>query len=136
MPPNNNKNMKNKKLHSEDYFNDSRDYWWNKDFLSLMAQRLHLDRVQTILDVGSGQGHWGQLLLAFLDSDAQLTGIEPEKEWVKVATARAKKIGLESKTNYVNGSGEKLPFPNNSFDMVTCQTVLIHVEILSTFFKK
>lgn len=28
-----------KKLHSEEYFGEQRDFWWNGDFLELMAKR-------------------------------------------------------------------------------------------------
>src|SRR5215471_21826965 len=50
--------------HSAEYFGDTRDYWWNLDFLELIGKRLSFDHVQDVLDVGSGVGHWGQLTLA------------------------------------------------------------------------
>jgi hypothetical protein len=40
--------------HSAAYFGDTRDYWWNADFLALMGRRLSLDRVHDALDVGCG----------------------------------------------------------------------------------
>jgi cyclopropane fatty-acyl-phospholipid synthase-like methyltransferase len=43
--------------HSAEYFGETRDYWWNLDFLELMGRRLSLDRVQDVLDVGCGIGH-------------------------------------------------------------------------------
>ncbi len=46
------------KGHSEEYFGDFRDYWYNRDFLELMAKRWELEKVNTLLDVGSGQCHW------------------------------------------------------------------------------
>src|SRR5689334_22752969 len=67
--------------HSEDWFGDERDHWWNQDFLALMARRWRLDRVKRVLDVGCGQGHWGRALLPHLPR-ASLTGIDPEPEWV------------------------------------------------------
>jgi len=50
------------KLHSEIYFGEVRDYWWNHDFLQLMAKRWNLETVDSVLDVGCGVGHWGRLL--------------------------------------------------------------------------
>ena len=47
--------------HSAEYFGDTRDYWWNADFLELMGKRLSLDRARDVLDVGCGVGHWGRL---------------------------------------------------------------------------
>jgi len=54
--------MNDTKLHSEDYFGEQRDFWWNADFLELMARRLNFSSIHSVLDVGCGQGHWGQLL--------------------------------------------------------------------------
>jgi hypothetical protein len=39
--------------HSAEYFGDTRDYWWNPDFLELIGKRLSLDRVQDVLPLGS-----------------------------------------------------------------------------------
>jgi cyclopropane fatty-acyl-phospholipid synthase-like methyltransferase len=55
-----------KMKHSEAYFGDERDFWWNRDFLELMAKRWDLKSVSSALDVGCGVGHWGQLLSHFL----------------------------------------------------------------------
>jgi hypothetical protein len=43
-----------RKLHSADYFNDARDFWWNLDFLKLMAQRWQIQEIGNLLDVGCG----------------------------------------------------------------------------------
>lgn len=44
-----------KKGHSEEWFGDYRDFWYNHDFLELMARRWKLDKVDSLLDVGCGQ---------------------------------------------------------------------------------
>ncbi len=56
------------KGHSEEYFSEYRDHWWNKDFLELMARRWNLDSYSSLLDVGCGEFHWSRLLAPFLDS--------------------------------------------------------------------
>ena len=43
--------------HSAEYFGDTRDYWWNSDYLGLVSKRLSLNRVEKVLDVGCGVGH-------------------------------------------------------------------------------
>lgn len=114
-------------LHSEQYFGDQRDFWWNRDFIELMAKRWRLHEVNMILDVGSGQGHWGMTLYPFFAKNAKLIGVEPEAQWRKIANEKANNFKLESAISYIEGAAEALPFPDNHFDMVTCQTVLIHV---------
>src|SRR5262249_28625283 len=113
--------------HSAEYFGETRDYWWNPDFLALMGRRLALDRVHDVLDVGCGVGHWGQLLAGVLPKSARVQGVDPDPSWVEQAVARAAARGLADRFRYQVAIAEKLPFADASFDLVTCQTVLIHV---------
>src|SRR6516164_8708885 len=113
--------------HSAEYFGDTRDYWWNLDFLELIGKRLSLDRVQNVLDVGSGVGHWGQLLARVIPNSAHVQGVDRDPKWVEKAATRAAANGLADRFSYQVAVAEKLPFPDASFDLVTCQTVLIHM---------
>ena len=113
--------------HSAEYFGETRDHWWNADFVALMARRWDLGAVSSALDVGAGLGHWGRLLLPHLRPDARLAGIDREPAWVAGARARAAAAGLGSRAEYLLAAAERLPFPDAAFDLVTCQTVLMHV---------
>lgn len=119
--------MASSRPHSQDWLNQTRDSWWNGDFLELLARRFGFDELNEVLDVGSGHGHWGQALLAFLPSDARLSGVDREAEWVDRARERALEIGIADRVSYLTGRVEQLPFPDAAFDLVTCQTVLIHL---------
>jgi SAM-dependent methyltransferase len=114
--------------HSAEYFGDTRDYWWNADFIDLMAKRWRLHRVREALDVGCGVGHWGQLLGRVLPEQAQVTGVDRDPFWIEKATERARARGQEGRFRYLVGLAEQLPFADDSFDLVTCQTVLIHAR--------
>ena len=111
---------------------DWRDTWWNDEFLVMMAQQWKLDQVQTILDVGCGLGHWGQRLMQHLSNSATMYGIDPESDWLQGAQERAVKLGLNNRSEFKVASVESLPFDDNSMDLVTCQTVLIHVADIKT----
>jgi ubiquinone/menaquinone biosynthesis C-methylase UbiE len=104
---------------------DWRDSWWNRDFLELMARRWRLDEVSSALDVGCGAGHWGLRLAALLPPQSRITCVDHEAGFFDAARARAKARGLDA--DFVVGSAVSLPFEDASFDLVTCQTVLIHV---------
>jgi 2-polyprenyl-3-methyl-5-hydroxy-6-metoxy-1,4-benzoquinol methylase len=115
-------------LHSAAYFNAARDFWWNRDHLALVGTRLGFADVISVLDVGSGVGHWGQLLLRWvLSPEATVVGVEREATWVAEARERAQQSGLAGRASYQQGVAEALAFADASFDMVTCQTLLIHV---------
>jgi SAM-dependent methyltransferase len=118
---------KGQSAHSAEYFGDTRDHWWNRDFLALMAKRWKLDSVRTVLDVGCGVGHWSMLLSSVLHDDVRVTGMDREPSWVEAAAQRARARGVADRFTYVQGSADALPFPDAAFDLTTCQTVLIHL---------
>lgn len=111
--------------HSAEWLGEHREFWWNRDFLQLMTKRWDVANVHSVLDVGCGMGHWDQSLAEFLPSDVKIVGIDREEQWIETALQRTK----NSKINYTYqvASAEEIPFDDASFDMVTCQTLLIHV---------
>lgn len=117
------------KGHSEEYFGDWRDYWYNPDFLELMAKRWKLSNVRTLLDVGCGQCHWTRLVSSFLEKGTVVSVVDSDPKWAtESSTLRQffaeRELGFEVKKADVLD----LPFEDDSFDAVTCQTVLIHLK--------
>ncbi|MCA9720649.1 MAG: class I SAM-dependent methyltransferase [Myxococcales bacterium] len=104
-----------------------RELWWDQDFLRLMARRLGLGEVRRALDVGCGAGHWGRTLLPHLPGDAELVGVDRVEAFLELAAREAVARELDGRCRYQLAAAESLPFPDASFDLVTCQTVLIHV---------
>jgi SAM-dependent methyltransferase len=119
--------LKGKKGHSAEYFGDTRDFWWNADFLRLMARRWRLDSVRHMLDVGCGVGHWGALLANVMHEETRITGIDRDSTWIDLASARANASGRGGRSEYRVAEVQRLPFADDTFDFTTCQTVLIHV---------
>jgi 2-polyprenyl-3-methyl-5-hydroxy-6-metoxy-1,4-benzoquinol methylase len=115
------------KLHSAEFFGPERDYWWNHDHLELIASRLGLGAVKSILDVGCGLGHWGRLLSSVVSPEATVIGIDREPGWIDRAGTIARQSGFDGRIRYEQGLAERLRFDDGSFDLVICQTVLIHV---------
>jgi SAM-dependent methyltransferase len=114
--------------HSAEYFGDTRDHWWNEDYLALLAERWRLSEVRALLDVGCGIGHWGRLVARHLPPDATVTGVDREPAWVERASAHASRLERPERFRYVLGDVQRLPFADASFDAVTCQTLLIHMH--------
>lgn len=120
--------FKNLGTHSAEYFGDARDFWWNEDYLRWLLGRWRIDETRTVLDVGCGVGHWGRLLGRVLPEECSFTGVDREPLWAEKASARAGAAGLSHRFRYQVGRAEELPFEENSFDLVTCQTVLMHLR--------
>ena len=119
--------QKQQKPHSADYFGEQRDFWWNRDFLALLGQRWELEKVNRVLDVGCGLGHWGQTLADILPRWAKVTGIDREDKWLEGARSRVQALNLADRFSYQSGVANELPFEDAAFDMVTYQTLLIRL---------
>lgn len=122
------KNIK-QKGHSEDFFGAYRDFWWNEGFLNLLAQRLQLHTHSNLLDVGCGQCHWSRLLANYMAKPAKISGVDNDKKWAKGEGELNRYFASKGvEFEFKKGDAHKLPYDDASFDFVTCQTLLIHVQ--------
>lgn len=94
-----------------------------------MSHLDHLERVlgdfrgKRILDLGSGRGDF---LIACAEKGCEAEGIELNAEKVAASLERAREKDLAVKA--VQGAGERLPFPDTSFDFVNLSEVIEHVR--------
>ena len=77
-----------------------------------------------VLEVGGGTGS----NLSFFPPRARLTFLEPNPHMARRLRRRAAKLGLQ--IDVVEESGERMPFPDNSFDTVLTTLVLCSVTDL------
>lgn len=115
--------------HSAEYFGAERDYFWNADYLDLLFGRLGLPQPAAILDVGCGEGHWARLVAGRLSPGSSVTGVD--REAVHLAAferglATTETAGLSVST--LQASAYDIPAPSATFDLVTCQTLLLHLR--------
>lgn len=89
----------------------------NTESINYMIRNLHPE-AKTLLDVGCGRGHWLQTLAK--RTKLKLTGCD------------LKTPKPDQRITYVQGSINKLPFPDNSFDIVTCHHTIEHLRDLPT----
>jgi ubiquinone/menaquinone biosynthesis C-methylase UbiE len=123
--------MKTKRGHSEEYFGEQRDFWWRPDFLRLLATRWRLSDASSLVDVGCGLGHWSMLLYPFLKPKSTLVAIDAEKKWIKEVPARFfARFPLVDRRlfTFKVSDATKLPLRSNTYEVVTCQTVLMHLR--------
>jgi ubiquinone/menaquinone biosynthesis C-methylase UbiE len=119
----------NKNIHSQEYISDDRYDWWNKDYLSLLLGRIDFNKnIHSIADLGSGAAHWVSLLLREADSPRTVTCIDFEEHWLIESRKTLSALPISHKIETVLSDVHHLPIDDNSFDLVTCQTVLMHCK--------
>lgn len=100
--------------------------FWNPDYFSrVILPLLDLKPGARILDVGAGTGALS-FLLARLLPEAQVVGIDLTPSMVTAARAQAETLGIAN-VQFQDGDALALPFENDSFEAVVCQTLLIHL---------
>jgi SAM-dependent methyltransferase len=116
--------------HSAEWFGEQRDFWWHRDFLDLMAARWRLREASSLADIGWGLGHWSRLLYPYLRRPARFAGVDREARWVAAAPEHFRRAFPNVAPDLITfhqGDAAQLPLPDNSFDVATCQTLLMHV---------
>ena len=89
-------------------------------------EKLGLKSGMHVLDIGSGLG--GPARFAAQALGCQVTGIDLTSEYVEVANALARRVGLDKRVRYVCGSAVDLPFPDASFDAAYMLHVGMNIE--------
>ena len=79
----------------------------------------HNDRV---LDVACGRGESARVLAEHFG--CRIVGIDYSRRNIYRARELTEDVGLSSRVQFVQGDAERLPFANESFDVVTCECSL------------
>ncbi|MFH0754248.1 MAG: class I SAM-dependent methyltransferase [Candidatus Omnitrophota bacterium] len=78
-----------------------------------------------ILEVGSG---WGFFTTGLVERGYCVTGVDVNADDIAFAKWNMERMGLMAKVDLYAASGEKLPFPDRSFNAVFSVNVLHHLE--------
>jgi 2-polyprenyl-6-hydroxyphenyl methylase/3-demethylubiquinone-9 3-methyltransferase len=92
-------------------------------FERVLAQLKIEPQSKRALDVGCGGG---VLAAEFAAMGFTVTGLDPSDQSLEAARAQAAQSGLN--IDYRFGYGDKLPFENESFEVVYCCDVLEHIQ--------
>jgi SAM-dependent methyltransferase len=90
--------------------------------------RHRLSEANRICDFGIGAGHWSLVVASSLPQKAHLVGIDYEQHWVDVAGSSIAVRNTFQSVEVVRADVQAgIPLEDGSFDLVTCQTVLMHL---------
>jgi len=76
-----------------------------------------------VLDIGSGKGGF---LIEATQKSKSAAGLETNPEYIRITEERAREAGAV--VNVVHGVGERLPFPDSSFDFINMCELIEHVK--------
>lgn len=93
---------------------------WNEHF-ARYAFAARLARYRRVLDIGCGTGY-GSAELARVA--AHVTGLDPSEEALAAARGKYTLANLDFRA----GSGDAVPFPDGSFDLIVAFEVIEHIE--------
>jgi demethylmenaquinone methyltransferase/2-methoxy-6-polyprenyl-1,4-benzoquinol methylase len=88
---------------------------WQRRFLELCAP----GPGERCLDLATGTGDLA-ILLAGMQPEMHVTGLDLSRDMLAVAERKVAERGLASRIDLVEGNALDLPFPDASFDLVTC----------------
>lgn len=107
----------------DDYFREQEDHPTRADRLNWVARRVASYRPTSILEVGCG---YGKLIRALRRrTDAPIVGLDFSPSQLDRAAAHLADLPA---IDLVRASGARLPFADNSFDLVVTSAVILHNE--------
>lgn len=93
------------------------DLWMN-----VVSSHVRDQRTKTILDLGCGTGRFSEALAVHFD--AEVIGIDPSRKMLEQAQGKRR----DRRIRYQPGSGESIPVPDNSVDLVFMSMIFHHLD--------
>lgn len=94
-------------------------------FKRRLIERAHIQTGQNVLDLGCGTGTL-TLMLKLSEPRANITGLDGDPAVLSIAQSKAAEAKLNIKWD--QGLAYKLPYPDNSFDLVVSSLVVHHLN--------
>lgn len=98
-------------------------YAYRPEFIPLFHSYLGAAPGLQILEVGTGSSFLGRLLARSLES-VTVAAVDADEKLLATARQQVEIDGLEDTVHLIGGNAYSLPFPDESFDLATSQTLL------------
>jgi ubiquinone/menaquinone biosynthesis C-methylase UbiE len=98
-------------------------------FIDALLDRLDFAGAGAVLDVATGRGVVPLTLAGRPGWSGHVVGIDITPEMLRGARQATSQAGLTGRIRLVCGSGERLPFGDNSFDTAICALATHHMQV-------
>jgi ubiquinone/menaquinone biosynthesis C-methylase UbiE len=105
-----------------------RDKMWCPDTIRKYAKWLNLKQGVKVADIGCGLGFLGSIYWKYFGRNGMYYGVDISANLIKEAEEMSKKWAKKGKAIFQVGDAYNLDLKDNSFDMVMCQTLLMHLD--------
>lgn len=105
-----------------------RDKMWLPDTIRKYAKWLNLKQGMKVADIGCGLGFLGSIYWKYFGKNGTYWGVDISANLIKEAEEISKKWAKKGKAIFQVGDAYNLDLKDNSFDMVMCQTLLMHLD--------
>lgn len=109
------------------FMNATRLMCLNNDTIELIKKWTHLRNRIKILDVGCGNGLFTKIIADEVE-DCEIIGIDLDNKFITEAKKTVKDDNRSNKISFICDSGYKIPFDDNTFDLVISHTYLTSVD--------
>lgn len=107
------------------------DRLWRRRAVRLMRDIPHGD----VLDIATGTGDLAILMAERLDG-SHVTGVDLSEGMIEIGRRKVAERGLDGRISLTTGDCLALPFPDNSFDCITCAYGVRNFENLAAGYKE
>jgi ubiquinone/menaquinone biosynthesis C-methylase UbiE len=89
---------------------------------------LHINKESSVLDIGCGWGVYSSDLVTRFG--CHVTGVDLATINIELALERAKSMGINEQTTFLQGDIQALPFADALFDFIWCYDMIEHIPSL------
>jgi len=100
------------------------------------ARQAALSTGARVLDVGTGTGDMAIALARRSPADVRITGVDFSDGMLAVGREKVKRQGLDGRIELLRGDGQRLDFPDGSFDAVTSAWVVRNLSDIPGGFRE
>ncbi len=104
---------------------DKEESSWGREATEVIVQRAKLQPGMNVLDLASGHGEPSLALAWAVGPEGHVTATDPAAGLLTMAKAKANRMRLRNMT-FRRADGHDLPFPDCTFDRVTCKWGLMY----------
>ena len=105
-----------------------RVFLWSEDAIEVYAKWLGLKQGMRVADIGCGLGYLGYTYWKYFGNNGHYIGIDINEDLLKEAQETSHNWVIGGTAEFIQGDAYQIPLPDNSVDMVMCQTLLMHLQ--------